>query len=126
LKKEQQIMKRYYICPKEVWAAHIHLMDGSDYVEMDDHVLVSTDFRSHLAESKWHEHPEVARLAHPHHEQHLPIGDLHTEDKHKHKQFKHHHFKLLEKHFQIEHHHTVIDLHHRLKTDYPAMKLIIY
>jgi hypothetical protein len=126
-------MKRYYICPKSVLeeesmllgqmqSRHI-LFAGTQWIELSDgHILLCSDFRSEDAEELWHAHPEVARLAHPENEKHVPIGHLHAKPEHAHKKFKPHHLEKL-KILGITEHHTVLDMHDLLKDKYPGMKL---
>lgn len=124
-------MKRYYVCPKSVWC-EIHecgepyyaLMASSSYLEIDaTHILLITDFASDWAEAIWHQHPEVARLAHPIHECNVPLYSLCADPNYAHKQFTEAHWQKLVDVFGLEETDTVWDLHSKLKDLYPGMKL---
>jgi hypothetical protein len=128
-------MKRFYIAPREVWLAHVDMFDveGTSHVELEDgHVLINTDFKSSWAEGVWHEHPEVARLAHPHYESQVPLAHLHQHAQHGHKKFQKHHFDKLNgllavSELQpIDDTHTLWDLHARLIGKYPGLTLNRY
>lgn len=131
-------MRVWYIVPKDVWNGIIDpqhglrghdLMHGSSYVELDEtHILLATDFAQSntWAEEQWHDHPEVARLAHPIHEANVPLSHLHLNAEHDHKQFKKHHHDRLKQAFGIEDHHTLWDLHERIKKHYPGIRLQRY
>jgi hypothetical protein len=145
-------MKRWYIVPKSVWEEddprisqprHAWLF-GSSYVELDDdHLLACTDFAKDHHEEAWHDHPEIARLAHPQLEQDLPIAHLVSGggpglqagvsgvNKYAHKQFKSHHFDKLKalcaQHgHQLNDQHTLWDVHDVLIQHYPGLKLSRY
>ncbi|HEV7672997.1 MAG TPA: hypothetical protein VGQ12_00560 [Candidatus Angelobacter sp.] len=133
-------MKRYFICPKSVWAEDHPVngmprhawMDGSSYVELDaDHILVAGDFAKDQHEIHWSDHPEIARLAHPQNEGDLPLAHLHQHPRHGHKQFKKHHWDKLASLCALHGHqldatHTVWDMHDMLTPHYPGLKLARY
>jgi hypothetical protein len=120
-------MKRYYVVPQSVWTDHVHLFHGSSFVQLDEtHVLLSTDFNSHIAEEMWHAHPEVSRLGHPQFEQQVQMQDLCSNPQYSHKQFPHEHCARLEAAFGTQHTDTVLDLHAAIRDTYPGMKLNIY
>lgn len=127
-------MKRYFICPLNVWSEEIeicgrtrpryHLMDGSHYVMLDDtHVLLCTEFKTEWAEGQWFDHPEVARLACPQMEPTVPLYSLCSDPNYAHKQFTEDHWNLLVSNFELEETHTVWDLHNKVKDAYPGLRL---
>src|SRR5581483_1674850 len=127
-------MKRYYICPLDVWQEPIdlfgrarprfHLMDGSHGIQLSDtHILLLTEFKTEWAACQWHDHPEVARLACPIMEPTVPLYSLCQDPKYSTKQFTENHWQLLVDNFQLDETHTVWDLHNKVKDDYPSLRL---
>jgi hypothetical protein len=134
-------MRKYYICPKSVYEEIIPglglqracwLSGGSSYALLDDdHILICGEGKKDEHEMRWHDHPEVARLSHPQHEQDVPLADLITNKRHKRKQFKQHHFDKLKslcaQHgFALDETHTLFDLHDALVSLYPGLRLPRY